>query len=282
MNPLIVAAAVVLNAAPLKVEVYTASPDAFLVTSSLISGERDAVLVDAQFTLSEAHRVAAKILESKKTLKTIVITHAHPDHWFGVEVLKAAFPNAEVIASPAVLDEMKKMAPGKVAQWKPMYGDNLTGTPVFPTASKATQLDLEGQKIELVTLAAGESEAATAVWVPSAKTVITGDLTYNGVHPWLAETDAARREAWLRNIAKVKALGPTTVVSGHQTQDAKAGAQALDDTAAYIKEFNTALAGSKSAEELEKKMTTKYADLKLPIIATIASKAMFPAKAGQK
>src|SRR3954467_14998454 len=103
MNPLrlaAVAASLVSSfafaAEPLKVEVFTASPDAFLVTSSLITGEKDAVLVDAQFTLSEAHRLAAKVLESRKTLKTIVITHAHPDHWFGVEVLKAQFPEAEL------------------------------------------------------------------------------------------------------------------------------------------------------------------------------------------
>jgi glyoxylase-like metal-dependent hydrolase (beta-lactamase superfamily II) len=265
-------------AAPLKVEAFTASPDAFLVTSTLISGEKEAILIDSQFTLSEAHRLAAKVLESKKTLKTIFITHAHPDHWFGLEVLKAQFPQAEILASPPVIDEMRKIGPSKLAQWKPAFGANLTATLVYPSAFKGDHLELEGQRVELVSLAAGESEAATAVWVPSAKTAITGDLAYNGVHAWLAETDGARREAWIKNLAKVKALGPEVVIAGHQTEGVKGTAAVLDESATYIRDFNAALAGSKSAEELEQKVIAKYPTRQLPIIASIAAKAAFPAK----
>jgi glyoxylase-like metal-dependent hydrolase (beta-lactamase superfamily II) len=84
----------------------TVTPEGFRVTSTLITGEQDAVLVDSQFTLAEAHRLVAKILESKKTLKTILITHGHPDHYFGLEVVRAAFPQARIVAAPAVIVEI--------------------------------------------------------------------------------------------------------------------------------------------------------------------------------
>lgn len=264
-------------AADLKVDVVTASPGGFLVTSTLISGEKDAILVDAQFTLADAHRVVAKVLESQKTLKTIFITHAHPDHFFGVEVLKANFPGVEVVTTPAVLKEMKEISPGKVAYWKPIYGVNLTGEPQYPKAITADHLELEGEKLELVPLEAGESEAATVVWIPSIRTAIVGDLAYNNVHVWLAEADSERRQAWLKNLAKVKALGPTTVVAGHEAPDAKRTAAVLDDTAAYIKDFEAALAGAKSVEDLEKKMQKKHAKRQLPVILNIAAKAALPA-----
>lgn len=263
-------------AAPLKVEVVTASPEGFLATSTLVSGEQDAVLIDAQFTLADAHRVVAKVLESKKTLKTIFITHAHPDHYFGLEVLKATFPGVEVLTTAAVQKEMKDIQAAKVAYWKPIYTTNLTSEPVLPKVTTADHLELEGERLELVAMAAGESEAATVVWIPSIRTAIVGDLAYNNVHVWLAEADDARRDAWLANLAKVKALGPLVVVAGHEVPDARRTAAVLDDTAAYIKDFEAALAAAKTTEDLEKKMLKKHPKRHLPVILSIAAKAALP------
>jgi glyoxylase-like metal-dependent hydrolase (beta-lactamase superfamily II) len=64
----------------------------------MISGEKDMLLIDPQFSLSEAHRLAAEILESKKNLAVIYVTHPHPDHPFGLAVLKQAFPQPKIFA----------------------------------------------------------------------------------------------------------------------------------------------------------------------------------------
>ncbi len=264
-------------AAGLQVEVFTASPDGLLVTSTLVSTEKEALLVDAQFTLSEAHRLAAKILESKKVLKTIFITHAHPDHFFGLEVLKAQFPEAEIVTTPAVLEEMKAITPGKITLWKPMFGANLTGAPVYPAAFAGDHFELEGQRLELVNLPAGESAASTVVWLPSVKTAIVGDLAYNGVHVWLTDTDATRRETWLKSLQQIKALGAQTVISGHQTADAKQTPAVLDATAAYIRDFHAAVASAKSADDVVSKLGAKYRALQLPVILSIGAKAAVPA-----
>ena len=252
---------------------FTASPGAFLVTSTLVSGEKDAILFDAQFTLAEAHRLAAMVLESKKNLKTIFITHGHPDHLLGLEVLKAQFPKAEILTSPAALEEMKAAIPGKVAYWGPIYGANLTSAPVLPKAFAGDSLELEGEKLELITLQPGESEAATAVWIPSIKTLIAGDLAYSNVHVWLADANAGRRDNWLASLAKVKALNPTTVIAGHEAPNAKRTPAVLDETAGYIKDFNAAVASSKTPEEVAKKITAKHGKRQLPVILDIASKS---------
>src|SRR4051812_37934927 len=107
-TPLLLAALIstAAQAAPLKTQVFTAGPEGFLVNSTLISAEHDAVLVDAQFTLAKTHRLPAQLLESKKNLKTVLIPHAPPDHFFGVEVIQAASPQVEVVATPAVLKEL--------------------------------------------------------------------------------------------------------------------------------------------------------------------------------
>lgn len=265
-------------AAPLQVEALNAGPGGFLVTSTLISGEKEAVLVDAQLTLSDAHRVAAKVLESGKTLTTIVITHGHPDHFFGLEVLKAQFPNARIIASPKVVEEAKVDAPPSLAQWKPVFGANLTSAPILPTAFAEKFIELEGQRIEFIALEEGESHAATALWIPSVQTLIAGDAVYEGVHSWLADANTQpRRDAWAKNLATLKALQPKVVIGGHRAPSAKSGPEVIDAELAYLRDFNAAIAKNKTPESLAQAVKAKYPALELPIIVDIASKASVPA-----
>ena len=61
----------------------------------LVAGKTDAVLLDTGFTRADALRIAAMVLDSKKTLKTIYISQADPDYYFGIEVLKQHFPEAQ-------------------------------------------------------------------------------------------------------------------------------------------------------------------------------------------
>lgn len=264
--------------ATLTVEPYVAGAEGFHVVSALILGEKQAVLIDAQFTKSEAHRLVARLLETKRDLAAVYITHPHPDHYFGLEVIKQAFPKAKIYAAPVVVTDMKKSAPAREKMWKPMYGNNL-GKPTYPTAYKKTTIALEGQSIELIALEPGESTSAVLVHVPSIRTVIAGDVVYNGIHPWLAEADAPRRQTWLKNLEKIKSLAPTTVIPGHRSPDAKDNSiAAVDFTAAYIKDFDKAVTESKTADELKKKILAnpKYKDLKLAPILDFAAGAAFP------
>lgn len=262
-------------ASALELEVFAAGPAGFHATSTLIKGEKSAILVDAQFTLSEAHRLAAQILESGKTLKTVVITHAHPDHYFGLEVILQQFPNATVVAAPEVAEQMKLLGPQKLAQWKPLYGNNLTSTPLSAAPLAQTFLELDGERIELLDLLPGEIEHSTALYIPSLKAVIAGDLAYNGVHVWLAETNATRRGNWLTNLKRIAALNPKIVVAGHKVPGRADTAAVLTETAAYIDAFVSALTVSKNPEELVAKVKEKVGSQALPIILEIAAKAVF-------
>jgi NAD(P)-dependent dehydrogenase (short-subunit alcohol dehydrogenase family) len=86
----------------LATKVFFSDESGFAVASVIVTGKTDAVLIDAQWTLSNAHRVIAEILETGKYLKTIYITHAHPDHYFGLGTIAEAFPEARLVALPSV------------------------------------------------------------------------------------------------------------------------------------------------------------------------------------
>ena len=84
----------------LKTKVFLSSDknDGFGVTSTIIYGNKDAMLVDAQFTIANAHRLLAELIELNKNVKYVFLTHLHPDHYLGLEVIMQRYPDAEVIA----------------------------------------------------------------------------------------------------------------------------------------------------------------------------------------
>jgi glyoxylase-like metal-dependent hydrolase (beta-lactamase superfamily II) len=260
----------------LSAEVFTASPQGFLVTSTLIAGEKEAVLVDGQFTLSDAHRLAAMILDSKKTLTTVYVTHAHPDHYFGLVVIKQAFPKVKIVAQPATVAEIKKTWAEKVKHWGPMYGANLPTKPVIPEPIAGHSLTLEGQTIELHGGLQGDEPGNSYVWIPSIKTVVAGDIVFQGIFPWTAESNAVSRTAWVKTLDELAALGATTVIAGHKEPTQKDDASGVATTRAYLKDFDEAAASSSSAPQLQAKMKAKYPKLAMDIILQIGAGAQFP------
>jgi glyoxylase-like metal-dependent hydrolase (beta-lactamase superfamily II) len=260
----------------LAVEVVTASPQGFLVNSALVTGEKEAVLIDGQLTLADAHRLVGAILDAKKTLTTVYVTHWHPDHYFGLTVVKQAFPKVKIVAQPATIADIKKTWQAKVKQWSPMFGDNLAQKPLIPAPLTGNTITLEGQTLEIHGPVQGDAATNSYVWIPSIKAVITGDIVYQGVFPWTAETTADTRKAWAKTLDELTALNPAIVVAGHKDPKLKDDMTGITATRVYLTEFEAAVAASKNAEELEAKMKARYPKLELPIVLHIAAAAQFP------
>lgn len=259
----------------LAVEVVTGSEGGFLVNSALVTGDKDAVLIDAQFTLADARKLADRVSQSGKTLTTVYVTHSHPDHYFGFPALKERFPNARLVALPATISEIEKTWEAKVKQWQPQYKDGITAKPVVPEPLASSSIDLEGQKIEIVGGLQGDSADNSYVWIPSARTVVTGDIAYDDVYPWTAETTPESRKTWSETLDKILALKPEKVVPGHQKPEKKLDPASLTFTKNYLAAYDEALAASKSPTELQAKLKAKYPDTALDIVLKIGAEASF-------
>lgn len=266
----------------LKLEVVTSSPDGFLVTSALISGEKEAVLIDSQFTLPDAKKVAEAVTASGKKLTTVFVTHFHPDHYFGFVTLKAAFPEAKLVALPATVELVKSSWEGKVKQWKPLYKDTITDKPELPEALAGNTIELEGEKLEIVGELQGDSHDNSYVWIPSLKTVITGDLVYDDVFPWTAETTPEERKAWIASLDKLLALAPEKVVPGHQKPEKTGEPASIQFTKDYLVAYDEALASSKNAKDLQAKIKAKYPDVALDIVLKLGAESSFKKPAKKK
>lgn len=259
------------------IKVITSSREGFWVTSTLIEGKRDTILIDAQLTLSDARRLADAISESKKNLTMVYITHFHPDHYFGLTVLKEAFPNAKLVALPSTVSDIKKSWESKVNQWKPVYGENIPLKPVIPEPLRTAILTLEGELIEIVGEVQGDARNNSFVWIPSSSAVVCGDIAYNGVYPWTRETDALDRREWSIALDRIAVFKPEIVVAGHKNPDMKDDISCLRFTQNYLSAYDALLASSGNAEEFGTKVRKMFPGLGLEIILDLASDAAFPA-----
>jgi glyoxylase-like metal-dependent hydrolase (beta-lactamase superfamily II) len=257
----------------LKLAVFTGSPEGFLVTSTLVSGEKEAVLIDAAFTLADGKKVAESVKASGKMLTTVYVTHWHPDHYFGAGPVKEAFPQAKLVALPSTVAEIKKTWAEKVKQWKPMYKDAITAKPLIPEALAGNVIELEGEKLEITGEVQGDDAHNSYVWIPTLRAVITGDIVYDGVYPWTAETNPEQRKAWSAMLDRISALKPLVVAPGHQKPDRKQDESGIQFTKAYLKAFDEALATSKEPAELQAKLKAQFPDAALDVILKLGAEA---------
>ena len=246
-------------AEPLQLSVYQADDNSFNVTSVLVSGQHDAVLIDTGFTRADAYRIAARILDSGKQLKAIYISQADPDYYFGATTLKQIFPKAELLAAAPTLARIEANVDGKVAFWGPKMGDNAPSTPrTLPHALKDSRLMLEGQSLE-VRGSTGVLAHRGYVWIPSIRAIVGNVGVVSGLHVWTADTQRKEeRQAWLAQLDEMEALQPKQVIPGHMAANAPTGLASIRFTRSYLQQFEQNLALSGNSGELIQRMQQAF------------------------
>ncbi len=256
----------------LKLQVYNASEGSFGVASVIVSGQTDAVLIDAQFTLADAEKVAQEIKTSGKKLTTIYVSHGDPDFYFGLEVFKRYFPEVTVYASPATIEHIKATAQKKLEVWGERLGKAITSNVVLPQVLKGNNIDLERQKLEIIGLE--EFPGKTFVWIPSIKAVVGGINVFGtSFHLWMADAQTTEaRKQWISVLDKIESLHPTIVIPAHTKSETAFDISAVQHTKSYIQFYEEALKTNKTSEKLIAALKEKYPTLTFDIALQIGAK----------
>ncbi len=218
----------------LATRVFFSDESGFEVASVIVTGKTDAVLIDAQWTLSNAHRVVAEVLETGKILKTIYITHAHPDHYFGLGTIAEAFPNARVIAIPSEANIINKQFFGKIEHWEKVIGPiNVCRKTAKIEPITENYFELEGHRLEIISKVMGDMKYNTMVWIPSIKTLVASDVLFNEAHPFTCELTAEERKQWIADVDKIEKMGAEVIIPGHQKPGMPFDKSSLDFTREY-------------------------------------------------
>ena len=232
------------------------------MSSTLIAGEREAILVDTLVTNNQVDALARWARGFDKHIVGVYVTHGHQDHWIGLARLTEHFPDARGFATPEVVERATFEAtnPDLSAYWKASFPGELPATPVLPQALSSAEFELEGQTLEAISIGQGDTEYSTVLRVPSAAAVIGGDVVYNRVHMMTAETDEKSRDAWIASLDAVTALEPAIVVAGHKRVGATDLPENIAASQQYLRDFSRIVNQGGSVEEIVAAMLQLHGD----------------------
>ena len=168
------------------------------IASTLIYGERDAVLVDPPLTVEQTNTVIDRVAASGKNLTTVYSTHGHGDHWFGIGAILDRFPDARAVATPEVVKLMRQRVYPRLQSGGERVSPVRSRTCLWwLKSSRETRSPLEDEELVAVEVGHGDSDHSTCLNVPSIGLVVAGDVAYNDVHQYFAESDHPKRGEWI-------------------------------------------------------------------------------------
>jgi glyoxylase-like metal-dependent hydrolase (beta-lactamase superfamily II) len=256
------------------IKVVTPAGDQFWANSIIVEGAHEVMLVDAQLTKTNAAKVLEAVRATHKPLSIIYITHEHADHFLGLEVFQEAYPGARILANSDVVDRINKVYQEKIDKWRGILGSDASSRIVAISKYDAHFIDFEDSKIEILKKVQGDTDENTMLWLPEQKALIAGDVVFNDLHVYTAETDIAARQRWLDTLKRIRELKPAAVIPGHSKVGARIDAtSAVDFTEKYLLLFEQELKRAKTPDDLVKAMKEQFPSAELLLAIERGAKA---------
>ncbi len=229
-------------------------------SSTLIYGERDAILVDTFLTIDQSRGLLNWIVSSGMNLTAIYLTHGHGDHVFGIGSILEHFPKAKAVATPEVVEAMRQqVSPTSLENfWRKLFPGQIPEH--LPVAEPLPGNELEGHKLVAINTGRTDTTETTCLHVPSIGLLVAGDSVYNGIHPYLAETTTESRLEWIAALDKLEALNPRAVIAGHKIPENRDEPHIIAETRQYLRDFNRLDEVTSTVRELYDAMLELYPD----------------------
>jgi glyoxylase-like metal-dependent hydrolase (beta-lactamase superfamily II) len=244
------------------------------LSSTLIFGVQDALLVDPPFTRTQIQAVGDWVERSGRRLAYIYSTHGHGDHWFGTGELAKRFPGVTVYATEGTIEVMRRQAGPSHDRFDRLFPGQIPETPVLAEPIPAPGFLLEGRQVVALETGHTDTDKTSVLHVPSMGLVAAGDVAYNGVHQYILEGGGGGLQEWLRAVDRVAGLHPQAVVAGHKNKARPDDPAILDETRQYLQDVIRLLDDKPTAREFYDQLTGLYPERLNPGVVWLGARGL--------
>ena len=164
-----------------------------------------------------------------------------------------------IIANSSVVGRINKVYQEKIDKWKTILGPGAASHVVVIEQFDGNFITFESSQIEILKDMQGDTDENTMLWIPGQRILIAGDVVFNNMHLYIAETDSKARKEWLNSLQKIRELNPSVVVPGHSKAGAPLDAStAVDFTENYLLAFEEELKKAKDLDSLINAMKGRF------------------------
>jgi glyoxylase-like metal-dependent hydrolase (beta-lactamase superfamily II) len=259
---------------PVKIHSYLSPADGLQVNTQMIEGPNAVVIFDSQLLLPYAGEVASYVQTLGKPVDRIILSHAHTDHWGGLQVLTERFPETRVFALGGIADQIRAGGPARLDGLRRTYGDKAASKVTVPTETITEGLQrIDGVTYDFRRVVDAESDLQLAALLPEQKVILAFDLVFSpNQHVF---TGGNHFDHWLIVLESLKALqGYDIIIIGHDTPVDRS---AIDSTMTYIKRAKEIHAASADAKTYSENLKAAFPNRQLARFVDLSASYLYAA-----
>jgi glyoxylase-like metal-dependent hydrolase (beta-lactamase superfamily II) len=259
---------------PVKIHSYLSPADGLQVNTQMIEGPNAVVIFDSQLLLPYAGEVASYVQTLGKPVDRIILSHAHTDHWGGLQVLTERFPETRVFALGGIADQIRAGGSARLDGLRRTYGDKAASKVTVPTETITEGLQrIDGVTYDFRRVVDAESDSQLAALLPEQKVILAFDLVFSpNQHVF---TGGNHFDHWLIVLESLKALqGYDIIIIGHDTPVDRS---AIDSTMTYIKRAKEIHAASADAKTYSENLKAAFPNRQLARFVDLSASYLYAA-----
>src|SRR5712671_3413715 len=258
-----------------KIHSYLSPADGLRVNTQVIEGPNAVVIFDGQFLLPYADEVASYVQTLGKPIDRIILSHAHTDHWGGLQILTERFPDVRVFALDGVADQIRASGPARLDRLRRNYGDKAAAKITVPTETITEGLQrIDGVTYDFKRFVDAESDLQLAALLPEQKVLMAFDLVFSPNEHAFTVVD--HFDHWMIVLERLKVLqGYDMITIGHDTPVHRS---AIDSTITYIKRAKEIHAVSADAKTYSESLKAAFPDRRLASMVDFSAKLLYAAR----
>jgi glyoxylase-like metal-dependent hydrolase (beta-lactamase superfamily II) len=240
---------------PVKIHSYVSPADGWLVNTQIVEGPTELVIFDGQLLLQYAEEVADYAASLGKPVNRIIISHGHPDHWSGLQILTQRFPSARVYALPGIAEALTARGDAVLTGMRRMFGDRVASKVTIPTDTVTDgEQTIDGVKYDFRSYTDAESELQLTTLLPEQKVLLAFDLVFPARdHLFIVGPNF---DHWIKILDDIKSdRSYETIITGH---DGPADRTAFEATRVYLLNAKDAYANHTEAKGYADALKTTF------------------------